>query len=59
MGPIYSNYISISKFGIILSFLLYFYNFFVLLNFFAYLKFELQMHGIMKFGHLKNNIHDI
>ena len=33
--------------------------FFVSLNFFAYFKFELQVHEIMEFGDSKNDIHDI
>ena len=40
-------------------FLVYFVNFFVSLNFFAYFKFELQVYEIIEFGDSKNDIHDI
>ena len=48
------------KFGTILTFFFYIsLVFFVSLNFMEYLKFELQVHGIIEFGHSKNDIHDI
>jgi hypothetical protein len=48
------------KFGAILSSFDIFGSFFCFVDFFLeYFKFELQVHEIMEFGDLKNDIHDI
>jgi hypothetical protein len=57
VGPLYSTWKSMFKFGVFFTFLIYFVNFFfVSLNFFECFKFELQVHGIMVFSDSKKMI---
>ena len=48
---------SILKFGSILTFFVYFLNLFRFFDFFEYVKFELQVHGILQCSVSKNVIH--
>ena len=59
LGPCDSISNSILKFGAILTFSYISLVYFVSSNFSVYFKFELQVHGIMDFGHPKIDTHDI
>ena len=58
-GPCDSISNSILKFGAILTFFIISLVYFVSSIFSGYFKFELQVHGIMDFGHPKIDTHDI